>query len=115
MKIISLGLTFFLKIGFWVFAKFSWALRKLSIHRLVAALFLGCSLSSKMQVNHKDKNREHNHVYNLEWVTRMQNVVHRNKSIAGIPTTAYNWYTPKSKIRKPLLPSFAEFCKHLQV
>ena len=51
------------------------------IHRLVAAAFLGPPPGPHHEVNHKDKKRTNNHVANLEWVTRAENVTHA----VGIP------------------------------
>lgn len=45
-------------------------------HRLVALAFLG---ESKMEVNHKDKNKENNNIGNLEYCTRLENCLHRDK------------------------------------
>lgn len=44
------------------------------IHRLVAAAFIGCV--DGMEVNHKDGNKENNHVSNLEIVCRTENQDH---------------------------------------
>ena len=45
------------------------------VHRLVAEAFLG-EASSDMTVNHKDGNRQNNHVDNLEWLSRTDNIRH---------------------------------------
>lgn len=45
------------------------------VHRLVAEAFLG-EASSDMTVNHKDGNRQNNHVDNLEWLSRADNIRH---------------------------------------
>lgn len=46
-----------------------------SIHRVVALTFLGKPKKDYV-VNHKDGNRTHNVVENLEWVTQQENVIH---------------------------------------
>lgn len=45
------------------------------IHREVARAFL-CDFNERLQVNHKDKNKSHNYVTNLEMVTDSQNKKH---------------------------------------
>jgi hypothetical protein len=47
--------------------------KTLKIHRLVTNAFVG---HSNMHVNHKNRNKMDNHIYNLEYVTPMQNVHH---------------------------------------
>lgn len=47
----------------------------MKVHRLVAAAFIGpCPVGN--QVNHRDLNKQNNHVSNLEYVTLQQNVDH---------------------------------------
>lgn len=46
-----------------------------SIHRLVACYFIPNPLNLPM-VNHKDGNKKNNNVWNLEWVTAKENVIH---------------------------------------
>lgn len=48
-----------------------------SVHRLVAENFIG---SSDKEVNHKDGNKLNNHVNNLEWVTKSENISHAYKN-----------------------------------
>lgn len=49
--------------------------KKFYIHVLVAMEFIGPRLDG-MQINHKDSNKKNNHVSNLEYVTRSENVTH---------------------------------------
>ena len=48
---------------------------KIRIHILVATHFI-CARPLGLEVNHKDGNKQNNHVENLEWVTRRENVNH---------------------------------------
>lgn len=50
-----------------------------TVHRLVAAAFLG---DSDLEVNHKDLDKSNNCVENLEYVTRSQNMIHA--SVNGV-------------------------------
>ncbi|CAK0890644.1 unnamed protein product [Prorocentrum cordatum] len=51
--------------------------RKNYVHRLVAHAFLGPPPSTQhCDVNHKDRDRGNNHVDNLEFVTRSENIFH---------------------------------------
>lgn len=51
--------------------------QKFFVHRLVAFAFLE-AIEGKDYVNHKDKNRCHNHVRNLEFMTHQENMDHRD-------------------------------------
>ena len=47
-------------------------------HVLVAKAFIP-NLETKETVNHKDLNKENNHVENLEWYTHVEQMNHRHK------------------------------------
>lgn len=49
------------------------------INRLVAMIFIANPLKLP-EVNHKDGNKANNHVDNLEWVTKQQNISHAWKT-----------------------------------
>lgn len=48
--------------------------KQLSVHRMVAEAFLGCS--GGLEVNHKNEVKTDNRAENLEWVTRSENMRH---------------------------------------
>lgn len=52
--------------------------KRIRVHRLVADAFI-TNIDSKIDVNHKDGNKKNNHVDNLEWVTRSENLSHAYK------------------------------------
>ncbi|CAK0890659.1 unnamed protein product [Prorocentrum cordatum] len=71
------------------------------VHRLVAHAFLGPPPSTQhCDVNHKDRDRGNNHVNNLEFVTRSENVLH---SYAANSTRR----TSRDALSKPVLSRWA--------
>lgn len=55
--------------------------RKRTIHVMVAEVFLGSRPNGKV-VNHKDGNKLHNHLGNLEYITNLENMQHA--SLTGL-------------------------------
>ena len=62
-----------------------------SIHRLVAATFLGQPISTGLHVNHMDGNPSNNRLENLEYVTPAQNVKHARSLSAGKVIQSNRW------------------------
>lgn len=59
--------------------------RKLfSVHRLIAKTFLN-DYDNNLQVNHKDGNKQNNHIENLEMVTAKENIRHSFKNKLQVP------------------------------
>lgn len=52
--------------------------RVFTVHRLVALALIPNPLNKEM-VNHIDGNKKNNHISNLEWVTRSENVIHSHE------------------------------------
>jgi hypothetical protein len=47
-----------------------------AVHRIVALTFYGNAPDGKPEINHIDGNKENNHVSNLEWCSRSENIKH---------------------------------------
>lgn len=52
--------------------------KTVGVHRLVASAYLG---ESNLTVNHKDGNKENNHISNLEYATVQEQNIHRSQVI----------------------------------
>ena len=46
----------------------------LKVHRLLCEAVYGAPVGIKNEVNHKDGNRQNNHIKNLEWCARAENI-----------------------------------------
>lgn len=68
------------------------------IHRLVAAAYIP-NLRNCLEINHKDMNRANNTVYNLEWVSRRENILHAVKNKPQM-IVAMNYYNTDVKTMK---------------
>jgi hypothetical protein len=51
-----------------------------SVHQLVGKSFIP-NPENKPQINHKDKNKLNNNINNLEWVTNLENSIHRSTGV----------------------------------
>ena len=72
-----------------------------SVHRLVALLFVP-NPEQKLQVNHKDGNKENNDFSNLEWCTASENVQHAfNTGLKVVPKGKY--LGKDNKLSKPFV------------
>lgn len=74
-------------------------IKSYSVHRLVALAFIPNPENHKC-VNHKDENKENNHVSNLEWVTHKENC---NYGTRNERTSKTKKGKPQYKQRKPIL------------
>jgi HNH endonuclease len=69
--------------------------RTATVHRLVALAFLP-NPDGYRDVNHKDGNKQNNHVDNLEWITHRGNVLHALKT--GLQTVRRGADHPNTKL-----------------
>lgn len=63
--------------------------KQFSIHRLVATAFIE-NPGNLPQVNHKDENKENNHVDNLEWCSQQANNTHGTRLRRMVAHTDYS-------------------------
>jgi len=74
-------------------------IENIGVHRLLAKLFLP-NIYGKTTVDHKDRNRTNNSLYNLRWATReeqCQNTGMSSRNTSGVKGVNYNkrerkWY-----------------------
>jgi len=71
--------------------------KRFRTHRLVALAFIP-NPENKPEVNHKDGNKENNHVSNLEWATGSENVKHSFD--AGLKTSSKGENHGRSKLNE---------------
>jgi len=70
-----------------------------SIHRLVALNFIK-NTDNKPQVNHKDGNKQNNHISNLEWATAKENIRHSVKMGLQVNPKSFDNACSKQVIQK---------------
>jgi hypothetical protein len=68
-----------------------------SVHRLVAAAFIGPCPEGK-EVNHKNGVRTDNRLDNLEYVTRQENIIHGQKHLPRKHTSLRGTMVPNAKL-----------------
>ena len=78
--------------------------RNCRVHRLVAQYFLP-NPDNMNEVNHKDGNKDNNHVSNLEWCTRSNNVKHSFDTGLKQP---HRWTDEEKQMMKEKLKAYHE-------
>lgn len=71
----------YLRVGIYINNKYY----RLSVHRMVAATYLGRQYTNHLDVNHIDGDKQNNYYMNLEWVTRSENIKHAFDNRLKIP------------------------------
>lgn len=73
-----------------------------SVHRAVALTYLP-NIHNKSDVNHKDGNKGNNHIDNLEWVTKSENMKHSVDTGLRRETILRKRKSSRNKLVKELL------------
>lgn len=73
--------------------------KSVQVHRIVAIAFLGHPCGNRNEINHIDGNKANNHVSNLEWVSRQENMEHAwsNGLIKHQPSQSVVRFTPEAR------------------
>jgi hypothetical protein len=58
----------------------------IKFHRIIAQTFM-TNPNNKPTINHKDKNKQNNHISNLEWTSHNDQSIHINNIIPSPPIT----------------------------
>lgn len=80
------------------------------LHRMVAECFID-NPENKPEVNHKDGNKSHNYMSNLEWVTTKENIEHAFKT----NLRGYGEKSSNTKIRKKDVITICEMLEDNQL
>lgn len=80
--------------------------KRFLIHRLVAEAFLP-NPDKKTQVNHIDSDRSNNELYNLEWVTPQENILHSYR--CSIRKLEYVIYRKEDNKEFPSISSISKY------
>jgi hypothetical protein len=84
-------------------------IKTFSVHRLVAIAFLP-KPDGVFEINHKDGDKYNNALSNLEWVTRQENMNHKNYVLRRFRKREFCFSKDEIKVIKeaPVLKSIAE-------